>query len=233
MSRRIEGGLSTQLNPFGPQWPSTKSGEAAPVGQQVQQTLFGKSKPLVLDAAEYPELADLLEVLRKYVNKLARMAGDAEGDYALALANGTIAMIDSSGVIYIGAGFLSAFKNVLDVLVGVVAHEVGHRPKRWTEYQVRKQLTHKEIEYICRHEETRADIFAGKGLAELGFDCEPLCNFLARVADKPHPEYFPADVRAEVIRDAFAGRAYRAVNRKKIFPGFDRMTAPKGDLGEF
>ena len=81
MSRRIEGGLSTQLNPFGPQWPSTKSGEAAPVGQQVQQTLFGKSKPLVLDAAEYPELADLLEVLRKYVNKLARMAGDAEGDY--------------------------------------------------------------------------------------------------------------------------------------------------------
>jgi len=89
------------------------------------------------------------------------------------------------------------------------------------------------MEYIACHEETRADIFAGKALAELGFDCEPLCEFLLVVAAKPHREYLPAQDRAQVIRDAHAGRAYRAENRKKIFPGFDRMTAPKGDLGEY
>jgi hypothetical protein len=167
------------------------------------------------------------------VGKLARMAGDKEEDYLLALADGTIAMIDERGVIYVGAGFVAAFKRQLEVLIGAIAHEIGHRPKRWTEYQSRRQLSVKEIEYICRHEETRADIFAGKALAELGMECEPLCQFLARVADKPHREYFPADVRAQVIRDAHAGRTYRVENRRKIFPGFDRMTRPKGDLGEF
>jgi len=134
VSKRIESGISTQLNPFGPQWPTGKSGEAPSIGQQVQQTLFGKSKPLVLDLAQHPQLADMLAVLRKYVRKMARMAGDEEDDYSLALADGTIAMIDAHGVIYIGAGFLAAFRNKLEVLVGAVAHEVGHRPKRWSTY---------------------------------------------------------------------------------------------------
>ena len=56
MSRRIEGGLSTQLNPFGPQWPTTKAGETPPIGQQVQQTLFGKAKPAVLAFALHAEV---------------------------------------------------------------------------------------------------------------------------------------------------------------------------------
>ena len=46
-------------------------------------------------------------------------------------------------------------------------------------------------------------------------------------------EYFDAKTRGEVIRDAHAGRAYRTDNRKKLFPEFDRMTSPKGHLGEF
>ncbi len=233
VSNRIEGGLSTTLNPFGPQWPSVKAGEAPPVGQQVQQTLFGRARPPLLDPAEHPALADVLAMLRRYLGKLARLAGDKEEDYLLALADGTIAMIDASGIIYVGAGFVSAYRRRPEVLIGALAHEVGHRPKRWGEYRTQRQLTAKEIQYICRHEETRADIFAGKALAELGFDCEPLCEFLARVADKPHPDYFPADVRAQVIRDAHAGRTYRVDNRKKIFPEFDRMTGAKGDLGEF
>jgi hypothetical protein len=232
-AKRIEGGISTQLNPYGPQWSTQKAGETPTIGQQVQQTLFGQPRPVVLDAAEYPALCDLLAVLRKYLGKLARMAGDDESDYAVVLADGAIAMIDHLGTIYMGAGFLSAFKDHLDVLVGAMAHEVGHRPKRWAEYRVQRRLNQKEIESICRHEETRADIFAGKALAELCFACEPLCQFLLQVQEKPHPAYFPAKDRAEVIREAHAGRSYRAQNRRKIFPDFDRMTAPKGDLGEY
>lgn len=233
MSSRIDGGLSTQLNPFGPQWPTaSRSQEAPPVGQQVQQTLFGKAKPAVLDPAQHPELMAQLQQLNKFRKKLATMAGDREEDYSVALADGTIAMIDEQGVIYVGAKFLAAFGDTPEVVVGALAHEIGHRPKRWGQYRVRRQLNREEMEYICRHEETRADIFAGKALAELGMSCEPLVEFLQAIEEKPHPEYFEAKVRAEVIREAHAGRTYRAEARRKLFPGFDRMTSPKGHLGE-
>ena len=142
-------------------------------------------------------------------------------------------MIDEDGLIYMGAGFLEACKDNPEVLIGVLAHEIGHRPKRWREYDTRRQLTREELEALCREEETRADIFAGKALAEMNLSCEPLAEFLAEVQQKPHPEYFDAKTRGEVIRDAHAGRAYRSDNRKKLFPEFDRMTSPKGHLGEF
>jgi hypothetical protein len=235
MSQRIEGGLSTQLNPFGPQWPSTKAGEAPPIGQQVQQALFGKPRPVILDPARFPQLAEQMKLLNKYRRKLATMAGDDEDDYSVLLADGTIAMIDEAGNIFVGAQFMAGFADKPEVLVGALAHEIGHRPKRWGEYRHRRQLTREEIEQICRHEETRADIFAGKALAEMGLACEPLCEFLEAVEekDRPHREYFPAEVRAEVIRDAHAGRKYRADNRAKLFPEYNRMASPKGHLGEY
>jgi hypothetical protein len=161
------------------------------------------------------------------------MAGDADEDYSIVLADGTIAMIDAEGNIFVGAGFLASFGDVPEVLVGALAHEIGHRPKRWGDTKVKRQLSREEIEYICRHEETRADIFAGKALAEMGLSPDPICDFLSAVEEKPHPEYFPAAVRGEVIREAHAGRTYRADNRRKMFPGYDRMASPKGHLGEY
>jgi hypothetical protein len=229
---RIEGGLSTQLNPFGPDWSAGETKETPPVGQQVQQALFGRPKPTLLDPASRPELSALLAELHKYKRKLTTMAGDKDEDYLIALADGTIAMIDEYGVIYMGAGFLAAHLAKPEVVVGALAHEIGHQPKRWDEYRMKRQLTREELEELCRFEETRADIFAGKALAELGLDCEPLIAFLEAIEEKPHPEYFPAKVRGEVIRDAHAGRAYRADARRKLFPEFDRMTSPKGHVGE-
>jgi len=57
MAGRIEGKVSTQLNPFGPQWPTAKAGEAPSIGEQVTQTLFGRAKPTVLDPSRFPQLA--------------------------------------------------------------------------------------------------------------------------------------------------------------------------------
>src|SRR5271157_4276270 len=148
MSTRVEGSLSTQLSPFGPQWPVGRAGEAAPIGQQVQQALFGKPKPVVLDPAQFPELVSALRLLRKYRKKLAVMAGDAEDDYDLMLADGTIAQIDEQGTIYVGAKFLAACKGNPELLVGVLAHEIGHRPKRWDSYRKPRQLKREELETI-------------------------------------------------------------------------------------
>lgn len=233
MSRRIEGGLSTQLNPFGPQWQSGKAGEVPSVGQQVQQALFGRARPPVLDPAQHPQLAEQLRLLNRYRRKLAVMAGDQEEDYRVVLADGTIAMIDDEGTIYVGAGFLAAHAGVPEVLVGVLAHEIGHRPKRWKNYRVRRQLTDDELAALCRHEETRADMFAGKALAEMELSAEPLTRFLERIEQGPHPDYFPAKVRAGIIQEAHAGRAYGRDSRRKLFPEFDRMRSPKGHLGEY
>jgi len=231
---RIESNISTQLNPFGPQWPASKGAErAATVGEQVQQALFGRAKPPVLDPAKFPHLFDPMKMLRKYKKKLALMAGDDEDDYDVVLADGTIAMIDENGTIFIGAGFLQAFAGNEAVLVGVLAHEIGHRPKRWNAYRTPRQLSQQELQMLCRHEETRADIFSGKALAEMGLDCDPLAQFLLACEDKPHKEYFPAAVRGEVIREAHHGRAYRIKARKNIFPDYDRARSPKGNLGEY
>ena len=232
---RIDGGIGTRFNSLNQNLDTAnagKSAQAPEVGKQVQDALFGKAKPPILDIAHFPHLAEQMKLLRKYKKKFATMAGDSDEDYELVLADGTIAMVDESGCIYVGAKLLEYCKDKPEILLGVLAHEIGHRPKRWNQYKDRKQLTQEELEALCRHEETRADIFAGKALAEMGLRWEPLAEFLMQLEDKPHPEYFPAGVRAEVLKDAHAGREYRTENRKKIFPTFDRMTSPKGHLGD-
>jgi len=161
------------------------------------------------------------------------MADDNEQDYDIALAQSTIAMIDAHGTIYMGLEFLMANKEHPEIILGALAHEIGHQPKRWKEYKQEHSLSKEDMELICRHEETRADIFAGTALAELGLSCEPMIEFLQAIEEGPHPEYFPAETRGEIIREAHQNRYYRQKNRRKIFPEFDRMTSIKGHLGEF
>ncbi len=232
MTRITGANISTSFGNLQPQ-AQAKSAEKPQVGKQVQQALFGKARPPLLDPAKFPQLGEQLKLLAKYKKKLAEMAGDEDDDYRLALADGTIAMIDQEGTIFVGAGFLQACGDQAEVMVGVLAHEIGHRPKRWNAYRTRRQLSREELETLCRHEETRADIFAGKALAEMEMDWEPLAAFLLRIQDKPHPEYFDAQTRAEVVRDAHEGRAYRTKARRALFPEYHRMKSPKGHLGEY
>jgi hypothetical protein len=236
MSRRIEGGVSPQLNTNISSSTSTAAqAQSIPsVREQMVDALFRRTKPRSLDEEAFPELAEVLAMLRRFARKLAVMAGDDEGDYRVTLVESGIAMVDEHGEIGFGAGFLASQRDRRELLIGVLAHEIGHRPKRWAEYKVRRELDVEELQALCRHEETRADIFSGKGLAELSLSCDPLCNFLlATETATPHPEYHPADVRAEVIRDAHAGRAYRVENRRKLFPEFDRARSVKNNLGEY
>ena len=233
MSKTIGGGISTR-NPFGPDWGKSKgpssSNEAQSVGEQVQTSLFGKKKPPVLDEDD-AHIAAQMARMRAWKNRLARLAGDTEDDYQLVLAAGTIAMIDQTGLIYVGKGFLLSNMDHPEVLVGVLAHEIGHRPKRWNEYRSKAPVTKDESEKLCRLEETRADYFAGRALAELNLDFKPLVGFLKSVATQPHPEYFSAKLRAEVIEEGWSDGKRKTTNRAKFFPELQRMHGASGDLG--
>jgi hypothetical protein len=199
----------------------------------VQQTLFGAIKPPILDPAKFAFLAEQFRLLHKYRRKITSMIGDDEDEYPMVLADGTIAMIDGDGQIYMGAEFLQKEGGSPGTIVGALAHEIGHRPKRWGQYRVERELSREEMQMICREEEAKADAFAGTALAEMDLSPEPLIEFLERIQAKPHPEYFPADVRGEIIREAHKSRAFRADLRKKMFPQLDRATSPKNHLGEF
>lgn len=205
------------------------------VGEQIQESLFSRPAPMLLEPSAYPELMQMLVVLNTYRRKLAMMIGDRDQDYSFALAQDTIAAIDERGIIFLGAQFLLSHKNNLDVVVGAIAHEIGHRPKRMRQLarQDTRELTVPEKQALLLHEEIRADSFAGRGLAELGFSCEPLIEFLRQVSVHPHPEYLGVEQRAEVIRAGFTGRQMRAESRRKLFPDFDRHTAPRMHLGEY
>ena len=147
------------------------------------------------------------------------------------LAEGTIAMIDARGKIYVGKRFLQTYADQLDVQVGVLAHEIGHRPKRWADYRATAPKSKDELERLCRTEETYADYFCGRALAELGMGVEPVCQFLLAVAEQPHPEYFPAALRVEVIKDGYADGRRKSELRKKMFPELAKRVSAKDDLG--
>jgi len=228
MSRRIPGGGVTQ-NPFGPQWVGQKPG-AESVGEQVRDQLFSGKKPEPINSDN--ALVDrLMSELHSYRKKLAKLVGDQASDYDLQLARSTIAMIDDEGLIYVGKEFLLEQAEQLDIRVGVLAHEIGHRPKRWREYLEQPPVDKAEMEELCRFEETRADWFSGFALAQLGLNCEPLCEFLQTIQRHPHPEYFPAELRGKTIREAFHAGERRTQDMKKFFPQMAHTRSIKTDLG--
>lgn len=229
MTTRVPGG-GVARNPFGPSWVQGKETPDS-VGEQVQDSLFGKKKPKVLDQDD-ADCATLMARLHVYRRKLAKLVGDPAEDYDLLLAEGTIASIDSQGVIYVGKRFLLGAAEDLDLQVGVLAHEIGHRPKRWEAYRAEAPTTQEELDDLCRLEETRADYFAGFALSQLQLRPESLCAFLAQVQQHPHPEYFSAELRAKTIREGFGAGSRRQRNVKKFFPELARMTSASMDLGD-
>jgi hypothetical protein len=237
MTRVHSGGLAR--NPFGATQAQGKPRAPETLGQQIEQELFGKKPPPLCDSDDADSSA-LLARLVAYKRKLVPLAGDVDEDYQLRLAQGpTIAMIDGSGVIYLGRDFLLATSSDVALQVGVLAHEIGHRPKRWRQLRAERAqqqapTTRAELAKLCRHEETQADFFAGRALAELSLPCEPLVAFLLALDDgvvRPHPEYFPPKLRGEVIREGFNDGQRQASQRKALFPELHKRTNPKTDLG--
>ena len=229
MTTRIPGSGIATSNPFGLQWISGQESSEHP--DRVEERLFGRPPPPLLDR-EDEDCGPLLARLLPYKRKLAVIAQDRPEDYVLLLASSDTMAIDRQGVIYAGRNFLLRTASRFEVQVGAMGHEIGHRPKRWRLYREKNLRTQAEVDELCRLEETRADFFAGYGLAQLELDIEPLCAYILEAMHQPHPAYFSAELRADTLREGYEAGRRRRSNLAKFYPEFARMTNVQGDLGE-
>ncbi len=98
-----------------------------------------------------------------------------------------------------------------------MGHEIGHQPWTWPEGDM-GPLTKKDLDAMYREEEAKADRFAGRVLAEMGANPDAVCEFLKSAekfeAHKP-TDYYPADVRAQMIDDAYK-RRHRAIESGNV-----------------
>lgn len=195
----------------------------------IEQTLFGSVRPKPLDPAKFPQLAEQLRWLQRQKLKIASFVGDADSDYALLLAEGNNACIDPEGRIYIGATLLARAEDEPALVAGVLAHEIGHRPKTWRRYRQGHGLSRAQLLALARQEEAKADMVAGRALAALDLSPDPLCAFLEAHGhfEKQPENYFPVPDRVRMIRDAHAAQAARKGAAKGMFPGFARESDVK------
>lgn len=178
--------------------------DAGPLGQ----LLFGKRPPKRVDRRKYPSLKKALKKLDLSKQQIAEALGAPESFFSIELAEGSNASINRQGQIAFGLELLDRHQRDDELLVAVLAHEIGHAPWTWPSGDLGR-LTKKQIDHIYKEEEAKADRFAGKALAELGLSPDAVCEFLLHAAKfETHPpsDYYPAAERAALIRETFGKR---------------------------
>ncbi|MCC6809418.1 MAG: M48 family metalloprotease [Deltaproteobacteria bacterium] len=215
-----------------PQRASAKQTARAQEGSAIETMLFGSVRPKVLDAAHFPQLAEQIRWLNRQKMRIASFVGDKDEEYEIVLAEGMNACIDPHGKIYIGERLISLSDQAL--LAGVLAHEIGHRPKTWKKLRQGHGLSREQLLAFARDEEAKADRVAGRSLAALELDPQRLCTFLKRTGNfEKQPEtYYPADVRVAMIIEAYEAQRTRKDAAKSLFPGYQRATDIKNIVDE-
>ncbi len=195
---------------------SAQVGKPVPLGQ----LLFGKVAPKKLDQRDYPHLKKKMQKARSMKRKLAFLAGDDDDEYDLELADTEVAMIDEKGTIFLGAEFLEQFGDDDEILAGVLGHEVGHRPKTWPKVPEDIQLSLEDRHQLSREEEGKADWFAGRALAELGYGPDKICALLEALDGRGNPSknYYSVSTRQAIVQEAHGSQHRRRKNYKAMFP---------------
>jgi hypothetical protein len=172
--------------------------------------LFGKRPPRLVDRRKHPKLGKALRKLDYVKEQVAELVGRSGKDFSLELCEGENASISRDGQIAFGVELLEKYEQDDDLLVAVLGHEIGHRPWTWPESLDPRVMTKVKLDALYREEEAKADRFAGRVLAELGGRPDAICEYLlaheAFEARKPS-DYYPAEVRARIIREAFQRRS--------------------------
>ncbi len=179
--------------------------------------LFGRRRPKLVDRRKHPKLGRKLQKLEYVKDQISEMLGRTGEELSLGLCEGKNAFISRDGHISFGVELLERHGSDDDLMVALLGHEIGHQPWTWPEQLDPRGMTKAKLDAIYREEEAKADRFAGLVLAELGAKPDALIEFLraheAFEAVKPS-DYYPADVRAQILRNAFQRRG-RALDLRK------------------
>lgn len=191
---------------------------AAPVRLQphpLNVLLFGKRPPRRLDPRRYPSLTKALRKLEYVKDEICEQLGEPAAAFSLGLAEGGNACISREGEILFGAELLERHGGDDDLLVAILGHEVGHRPDQWPQGQLK--LTRAQLSQLYKEEEAKADRLAGRALAKLDADPESVCRFLLAAekfeGGQPPVDYYPAEARARMIREAYQWQRERQLRR--------------------
>ncbi len=155
------------------------------------------------------------------IDQISEIVGRSASDFSLELCEGDNASINRQGQIAVGVELLEAFQGNDDFLVALLGHEIGHKPWSWPNHDL-SSLTKKQLDELYREEEAKADRFAGKVLAELGVSPDAICEFLIEretFEGRTPSDYYPAPMRAEIIREAFRRRTQMLKSGAAVFGG--------------
>lgn len=177
--------------------------------------LFGKKPPKLVDKKKHPKVRAGLARLDDMTEHIALMMGRSAKDFSLELCEGDNACISRDGQIAFGVELLEEHQADDDLLLGILGHEMGHQPWEWPSGDM-SMMTRAQLDALYRDEEAKADRFAGRVLAELNASPDAVERFLRRHAKgfegNQVNDYYPVDVRVEMIRKAF-DRRRRAKSR--------------------
>lgn len=183
--------------------------------------LFGKRPPRRLDTRRYPSLKRALRKLRHITGEVAELLGRDADDFPLSLCEGENAAISGEGELFVGVELLEEHERDSDLLLGILGHELGHRP--WTWPASLPRMSKQKLDALYREEEAKADRFSGRVLAELGGDPSAICDFLLAHTFEAHKaaDYYPPNVRVRMIREAHARRLRTLRQGRAILGGGD------------
>ena len=116
----------------------------------------------------------------------------------------------------------------------MLGHEVGHRPKTWPKVPADLVIPIDERHQIAREEEGKADWFAGRALAELGYNPEKICQLLEALDGRGNPskDYYSVTTRQAIIHEAHASQARRQRNLKAMFPDAAKWKSASNLIGD-
>jgi hypothetical protein len=209
---------STTTTTAGHSTPFVRSKQPEP--HPLNVLLFGKQAPRRLDRRKHPKLRKALRKLEYVTEQLAEMVGQPSNALSIELCEGNNAFISRNGTLSVGKDLLEQHEQDDDLLVAVLGHEVGHQPWTWPRGDL-SHLKKKDLDALYREEEAKADRFAGRVLADLGADPKAISDFLLRhqkFEGNTPSDYYPAEVRVQMIVDAYQKRLRALKRSRSIFP---------------
>lgn len=213
-------------NVFGTQLNSSTLGQSpAQVrpgeNQGVALLLFGKRPPRLLNPRRLTKKQQKgLRKLKTMEEQLCDVMGVAENTFEVALCEGDNACVGQDGLIRFGEKLLEEHGEDHDLLMAIMAHEMGHQPWTWPKGNL-AHLKKSALKRLYREEEARADSFAGKALAAMGLSPDSVERFLLRAEafeGGQSEEYYPAQDRAALIRAEWKKEHRRIVEGARFNP---------------